>query len=275
MLDVTTVLNAAIRQGLITHMQAEEIRPRVMPSMLPLESLSTDIPDGIWNDIFLELYALSGGTSSSPTINEARERIASLKIEELLKVHERLQDNFERRNRPLAAGLFLSQDVSNWQQALWIGIVWLILSQFVLGKGGIPNAMQLSKLQKGLRWEAEFLRRFALAVMISLLIGGKLGSEGAVEARSNLYSGEARGTFYEAMEERIRELTDAEEGWVMEYIPKDDESTCVPCSESSGYYLPGTGPMPGQVCMGKGKCRCRRVPVFLPEIFARLVANKL
>lgn len=273
MLDATTVLNAAVRQGLVNRAQAEQLRVKITPSLMPLEVLATDIPESAWQAVFFELYALSGGTSTNPTINEARERIAALKIAELLKVHERLQDNFERRNHRLAVGLFFGNSVETWQRAFWESVVFLLLAQAVLGAGGIPGTLQKARLEAKLRREAEFLRRFALAVMIGMagMPGNRApGSEEAVVNRSNLYSGVPRGEFYESLEERLASLTDEEVGWVMEYIPKDDDSTCEPCSEAAGYYLPGTGPKPGEVCEGRGKCRCRRVPRFLPEIFRKL-----
>lgn len=273
MLDVTTVLNAAVRQGLVNFAQAEQLRVAITPTLMPLEVLATDIPESAWQAVFFELYALSGGTSTNPTINEARERIAALKIAELLKVHERLQDNFERRNHRMAVGLFFGNSVETWQRSFWDSVVFLLLAQAVLGAGGIPGTLQKARLEAKLRREAAFLRRFALAVML-----GMAGANGPrtpsdsdrVSNRSNLYSGVPRGEFYTAMEERLASLTNEEVGWLVEYIPKDDDSTCEPCHAAAGYYLPNQGPKPGEVCQGRGRCRCRRVPRFLPEIFAKL-----
>lgn len=278
-IDLTTVLNAAVRQGFITVTQAETLRPKMNAFGMPAETLATDIPDTVWPAILFELYGLSNGPSSSPDINEARARIAAMKIADLLKVHERLQDNFERKNWMLAVGLLGGNSLESWQQAFWESVVFLLLAQFVLGSGGrVPSTLQKARLEAKLRREAEYLRRFALAIAIGLAgaTGPRVPStEAAITSRANIYSGTPRGEFYEALEERLEELTNEEVGWVMEYIPKDDDSTCNPCSNAAGYYLPGSGPRPGSVCEGRGRCRCRRVPRFLPEIYAKLHTSNL
>lgn len=278
MLDISTVLSAAARQGFITLSQAEQIRPKMLPSVMPLEVLDTIIPEEVWGAVLFEIYGLSKGESSSPDINEVRQRIASFKIADLLRVHEKLQTNFERKNKFLAAGLFAGNSVATWQDAVWKSLVFLLLAQAVLGARGIPSTLQKARLEAKLRREAEFLRRFALAV--SMAMAGVSGprvpsSEGAVSSRSSLYSGVPRGEFYEALEENLSGITDDRIGWVMQYIARDDENTCDPCNAAAGYYLPGTGPYPGTVCEGRGWCRCRRVPRYLPEIFRKLQNQNL
>lgn len=271
MINLNTVIDAAARQRLVTGQQAETLRPRLEERFLPLDTQDVTIPDDLWPHIFLELYGLATGTSTNVGINEARQRIAALKIEELLKVHERLQDNFERRNWVLAVALLAGGTVRAWQTKLLDAIKRLILSQFVLGSGRVPTTAELAILTEKVKREAAFLKRFALTVALSLS-GQSSGpaSEASISSRGSLYSGVARGTFYQAMEDRIDQLTDQREGWVMEYIPRDDVATCTPCSKARGFYLIGAGPYPGQVCEGRGRCRCQRVPRFLPNIFRSL-----
>lgn len=271
MIDLNPVIDAATRQRLVTSQQAGTLRPRFDDRFLPLINPDVTIADDIWPHIFLELYGLATGTSTNVGINEARQRIASMKIEELLKVHERLQDNFERRNWVLAVALLAGGTVRAWQTKLLDAIKRLILSQFILGSGRVPTSHDLAILTEKIKREAAFLKRFALSVALSLSGQSAVpATEAAISNRGSLYSGVARGTFYEAMEDRIDHLIDQREGWVMEYIPRDDVSTCSPCSKARGFYLIGAGPYPGQICEGRGRCRCRRVPRFLPNIFRSL-----
>lgn len=75
--------------------------------------------------------------------------------------------------------------------------------------------------------------------------------------RAKLYAGIPRAVFWMYAEE-----SEGGYGWVSQYIDKDDDRTCEKCEKARGFYLPGTGPMPGVVCLARGKCRCRRVMVY-------------
>ena len=81
-----------------------------------------------------------------------------------------------------------------------------------------------------------------------------------------MYSGGGRALFFEAWE------TSAgyEAGWVVRYEAVDDSATCSPCRLAEGYYLPGDGPYPGEVCLGGGACRCARWPVFDETLYRQL-----
>lgn len=64
----------------------------------------------------------------------------------------------------------------------------------------------------------------------------------------------------------------AEAGYVVDYRAVDDRGTCDPClqAEQNGPYLANEGPMPAAVCLGRGRCRCRRELVYDPAAYARL-----
>lgn len=278
MIDLNPVIDAAIRQRLITPQQALTLRPKITGSLLPLTTMDVTIPEDVWPLIFLELLAVAGLTERVPW-QEAQARIAAMKIEELLKIHERLQDKFERSNWLLAVALLAGGTVANWQTGMIGSIRSLMLSQLALGAGKVPAALQLEMVRQRLKREADYLARFTLGIAVALAGGTSSpsapGTEGAIANRADLYSGPARGFFYQSLEERLQDLTDEREGWVMQYISRDDDSTCQPCSDAAGYYLPGLGPMPGQICEGRGRCRCQRVPRYLPEIRERLLSERL
>lgn len=108
-----------------------------------------------------------------------------------------------------------------------------------------------------------YLSRFA-----DQMATGRLTSAQVV-ARARLYSGEGRAIYYEQ-----QGLANQQVGWVEDYIAVDDRNTCGPCSaaEANGPYLPGTGPMPGRVCLGRGYCRCLRLGRSDLAAYRRLVA---
>lgn len=92
-----------------------------------------------------------------------------------------------------------------------------------------------------------------------------------VTARARLYSGAGRALWYRQAEDREAR------GWVIDYIAVDDSGTCAPCiqAESGGPYLFGDGPFPGEVCLGRGRCRCRRQPRFDVTAWEGLSAERL
>lgn len=65
-------------------------------------------------------------------------------------------------------------------------------------------------------------------------------------------------------------------GYVYDYIALDDNAVCSPCmdAEANSPYIGGQGPMPGQVCLGGGNCRCYRIGRYAPEVAARLQSSE-
>ena len=60
-------------------------------------------------------------------------------------------------------------------------------------------------------------------------------------------------------------------GVVIRYVAIDDAGTCSPCHNAQGYYLPGQGPYPGQICLGRHHCRCRRETLYDPAMYFSLL----
>ena len=124
---------------------------------------------------------------------------------------------------------------------------------------------------------AAYLQRFAEQIAARRLIAAnpQLFPDGArgltvnqIAARVRLYTGAGRALYFAGAEiER-----EGEAGWAIRYEARDDPDTCSPCHRAEGYYLPGDGPYPGDVCLGAGNCRCVRFAVYAPEIHARLTA---
>jgi hypothetical protein len=272
-------LRSLVKGGYFSPVQAARLARtlRIDLGWLPgNDPLDVTLHDAHWPLVYLELLALIQGIPHGlprARWEDARDYIASLKISDLMQVHERVQDRFEQHNRRLTGLLFAGGlTLVAWRQSLWSNIRRLILQQAVLGAGMPPH---LPRVRTVLSREAGYFEQFAVAVFaghVAQLSGAEPmravpRDAVTVERRADLYAGSARGLFYEFHEERAN----LGHGWVVYYECKDDANSCKPCRAAAGYHLPQVGPFPGAVCQGQGKCRCRRKPVFAPEIYARLM----
>lgn len=133
-------------------------------------------------------------------------------------------------------------------------------------------------IDAALERQSVYLQRFVDQMALRRLdntFGGPLGlgadyTPEYLAQRLNQYAGHGRRLFFEALEQYGDENG---RGWVVYYVAVDDNGTCRPCHNAQGVYLPGTGPYPGEVCLGGGNCRCRRVPEWAPEIYRRLAGE--
>jgi hypothetical protein len=270
-------LRSLVKGGYITPQHAARLAKTFQLDLgwLPgNEPLDVDIPSNIWPMVFLELLAVAEGTPYGvprAKWQDARDYIAHLKIKDLLTIHERLQTKFEANNHRLATLLFAGGiTLAAWRSGTWQSIKKLILHQAALGAGKQPDA---AKLHEVLQRESEYFRKFAEAIFAGHVSDDTIRpvprTAEQVASRADLYSGVPRGLFYELHEER----GELGYGWVVQFRAKDDKHTCRPCRDAEGYYLANTGPYPGGVCKGRGRCRCVRVPVFDPDIYRRLVQD--
>lgn len=95
-----------------------------------------------------------------------------------------------------------------------------------------------------------------------------------IAARHAMYTGAGRALYF-ALAEESESGEAGGAGWVVLYHARDDDRTCSPChqAEQGSPYLPGTGPMPGDVCLGGGACRCSREMIYDPAAYARLTGQ--
>lgn len=128
--------------------------------------------------------------------------------------------------------------------------------------------------------QAGYLQRFADVTSAGIL-SDAAGMEGArrpfsanyLAQRAAQYGGIGRALFFQAYEALgLPRLANGNApGIVIRYIAMDDAGTCSPCHRAQGYYLPGAGPFPGQICLGRQNCRCRRITVYDPARYAALI----
>lgn len=140
----------------------------------------------------------------------------------------------------------------------------------VLGAGSAALARPLLPgLHHAAQEQTAYLSRFADGVAAGRLLG-MAWSVGAIAARAALYAGAGYGWFF-----RARESAQGGVGYVVDWVAHDDDRTCQAClaAERNGPYLVGQGPMPGSVCYGGGRCRCRRETRYDPDAYRRLTGR--
>lgn len=172
-----------------------------------------------------------------------------------------VQGAFEARVRALASQWTGNQiTLAQWQTAMATEIEQHLVQQMAAGsRSQALSARQLQRLDDIMREQTAYLSRFADEIAGRQGAGQAL-SEAQIAIRSESYAGAGRGQFFREAEEADLEQGNLGAGYVVDYISRDDGSTCLNCldAQRAGPYLPGEGPMPGEVCLGRSRCRCRR-----------------
>lgn len=183
-----------------------------------------------------------------------------------------LQDYFEHAARALAFRLEETGALDEWRRSMNALIVGQAVGQRTLAAGRALLPSEALDVLGALRFEFKHLEDFESELRRRLERAAdpdpsrRPFSARYVAARAALYSGSARGVFFRADERgQARNV-------VIDYRAVDDRGTCSPCleAEEESPYLPGEGPMPGEVCRGRGRCRCLRIPRDSPRDFERL-----
>jgi hypothetical protein len=140
--------------------------------------------------------------------------------------------------------------------------------QTMLGAGSRAGQMRAT-LEELAESESAFLQRFADHIAGNRIAGTPL-SEAQIANRASQYGARGRAMFFRAWEEQG---SGSGAGWICKYTARHDGGTCMPCLNAEGYYLPGTGPYPGDICLGRESCRCRRVTEYNPTVYAQLTGG--
>lgn len=188
------------------------------------------------------------------------EKINELELARLLEVIDELQDEFEK------------------QVAVWPGFNVMLAVLIFHYASVMMLSRHVARVNGGMgvdAWEANLRKQVKhwFDVDYKHLRDWKQGeqqtpsSDDKNAARAPLYGGNIRGIYFKLIELGYS----MSQGWVSEYITKGDKSTCKSCREAAGYYLPGQGPMPGQVCKGRARCRCKRVLKYDPARYNLLI----
>lgn len=186
------------------------------------------------------------------------------------QARDRLQDFFSAQVRSHAFALEASGDLQAWQLAMSRSVAAVMLGAKTLALGRALLPSEALDILPALDFELRKLAEFAAEIAARRLQARPLSAR-AIAARSELYSGSARAVWFRA-DERGQAS-----GVVFYYEAVDDKGTCEPCldAEKASPYLPGEGPFPGEVCKGRGRCRCLRIPRDAPREFERLTKRKV
>lgn len=161
--------------------------------------------------------------------------------------------------------------VQDWHQAMQDVVRDDVVHQATLGKGEALSSQEMEGLQvimdgrPGEPGQSGYLKKFAEEIAALAALGAGM-SEALIRSRSQTYFGKGYEQFWRQSEEQ------AGPDEIIRYVAIDDNRTCGPCreAEDNGPYLPGEGPMPGEVCLGRGHCRCYRERETNPELAAQL-----
>lgn len=168
-------------------------------------------------------------------------------------VRHSMHDDFEKQVEFWSKYLADTEDIRGWERGFLNALKELYTRSLVLGSGSADVEL-FYRVRELIAEQALYLSYFGDDLVSQLLDGVNI-SEKQVAHRSRMYAGPAIAEFYRLLESRLQD------GMVIDYIAEDDEGTCIPCAQAelNSPYLPGTGPFPGEVCLGRGNCRCERV----------------
>lgn len=280
------LLARLVQDGEISEEQAITIYQSVaddgslLDNILPLppyEGIANRPPDEDWPGALWLLVAsaigLAAGRAGVPQAVDFAP--LTMRIEAADQMQDWHADRATRLARDLAGGRI---SVAEFQRELRALNDQHNAAQIMLGAGSRYRRMA-DDLAEQMTLQAAYLQRFA-DQMAGRLAAARAGlpsftppSLGQITERAAQYGGIGRALFFQAFEQHRQVDTGA--GWVIQYIARDDANTCSPCHNAQGYYLPGQGPYPGQICLGRHHCRCRRVTVYDPARYASLTGQPL
>lgn len=198
-------------------------------------------------------------------------RITSTPPEVKKFLRERLRNHFrgdyEATMRQHAQRLSGGGDVDGWHASMVKEQRAYIARQMTAGLGRALAEPEIEEVNRLSQKQQGFLQGFASEVSVKRLMG-KDFSLGYLTNRHLQYGGMGWGAWF-----RGNEIVEGKgDGFVVKYIAVDDGRTCSPCrsAEANGPYLKGTAPMPGEICRGHGRCRCRTEVVFDMDAWVRL-----
>lgn len=218
---------------------------------LPFEQASRKGDDNTLLLLFLSLIPHPNQQSGRITLNNRRGK------------RDRARSMSEERIIALSVALSEGEiTISEWQREMMVIVGGSITAQWMIGYGRLDGQ---SPMGDEIGTQYQFLYRYAseLHVLNEL---GRQRSEEYIAHRSLSYLGAAWAAWFVG-----NESLGGGDGYVSQYIAKDDRSTCNPCRSAVGYYRLGQGPLPGQICLGGGACRCERIMIYAPEIARNLV----
>lgn len=257
--DQASWLGRLVRVGKLTEAAAFALNKRPFKN-LPLAASVGLVPREL-KGAFVQAYA--GRWAGEGAIRLSRSTAVRAQY------RERLQSQFEKQAAGLARSVANGKiSVATWQQRMADAISNHSLRQAALGRGATMSKTEAIRFSNDrIRPQLAFLQRFADEIALGNATGQPL-TAAQVANRAALYAGDGRAAWFEENEKR-----EARPGLVAKYRARDGSGTCSNCLAAEGTYLPGDGIWPGQVCQGRGRCRCTREMVMDAVAYATLTGN--
>ncbi len=275
--DYLDLLDRLVADGTITFAEAEilaasfdefgEIDEVIKPEDMPgwTDNLDPIVLAILAATLFLILRRNTDRASAGTTLQ-------ALSYQQRTALFGAVQDSYQQESaalaRDLANGVLTP---AQWQEAMNTSILSHFRSAAYAAYGTVNlTPAQEAAFQQAVRVQQAYLTRFADQYVLSQ-VRGTPWSEQYIANRAAMYSGAMRGFAFRGAEVNAG----FEDGWVHYYVAVDDENTCNPCIDAmqQGPYLAGQGPYPGEVCLGRSRCRCSRYPVYDPAAYAVLTRN--
>lgn len=232
----------------------------VVPDLAELPTLQERNHDDLWLVAFFAVMLLAGGSPARPLNKSQRLRV---------RKQARLQweDSVFRLSLQVTRGALT---IPTWMTSLFGALGSYARQMAIGGHGSNPPIYVKSLIDRQIAKQAPFLKRFGVQMAGKRLLGEPMTAAN-VSARTQQYGGTGWSSWFVGNETRPQ----LEEGYVVYYHARDDRRTCGPCHSADGEspYLPGAGPYPGEVCLGRGLCRCTREEVYDPAAWRRLTAQ--
>lgn len=186
------------------------------------------------------------------------------------KFRDALQKDFEKQSAALAESVASGKlSVGRWQRNMADAVSNHTIRQAALGRGKSHTKAEVQRtLVPKVQADLAYLQRFADEIALREAMGNPMSAK-AIAARAGLYAGTGRAEWF-AQNESAAAIRP---GMVVRYRARDDNGTCRPCRKAEGYYLPGTGPLPGAICEGRSRCRCTRQLVENQTMYDRLTGG--
>lgn len=254
--EYEAILIDLVTRNVITGDEAAELLRRFMAGEFTEESLPIPLRDATQedNDAWLLLFlAFRSRPRSRYALRERKRLLAEIRSE------------FEKRTVVNVSQRVGGKSVRDWHKDAAEIVGGAMLAAWLAGNGTSDAQPAIdAQVNAQVNEQLSYLYRFAADQHAREQAGRPITELGLLN-RAMMYAGAVRGAFY-----RGNESVDFERGWVSRYIPVDDRRTCSPCRRARGYYLPGDGPYPGEVCFGGWLCRCDRILIYAPDIYEQL-----
>ena len=262
--EFVALLAMLVRQRQITQAQSDAALDLfdsgdLTPDRLPLPVAEAMPSDDSMKEALLLLLLLLGDSDMTRLLQGR-----PVPLLRRQRVRDDLRLRFESEAQRLARSL-PAAGVQGWHRAMRRAARDTLLGGYIVGLGRMPNGAEATRIADAVRSQMAHLYRFAGTLAVIEM------SAAAIVNRAIQYNGRLIEWF-----QRGVEGADTTSGYVYDYIDRDDAKVCPACRDAgaNGPYLPNEGPMPGQVCYARGRCRCERRRRYAPEEYARLMGTR-